>query len=165
MNLSPWYFLTKFLAYSVWMWQGVGPLNRTPAGRIRLALLYGFARLAMGFSIGLLIWIAGSLASSWFHRLMPDHRALGDVVTYASVYVPVRWFEWALFDLVIDSRARSVRGFFLGRTARNRAWRLGGIAISCLADIPVIADVGGLAVGRFMCRRVISGDWIRLTRA
>jgi hypothetical protein len=144
------------------MWQGVGPLNRTPAGRIRLGLLYGLARLAMGFSIGLVIWITGSLVSSWFHRLMPDHRTLGDVVTYASVYVPVRWFEWAVFDLVIDPRARSVRGFFLGRT---RAWRLGGIAISCLADIPVLSDVGGLPVGRFMCLRIISGEWIRLTHA
>jgi hypothetical protein len=31
-------------------------------------------------------------------------------------------------------------------------WRLGGIVISCLADIPVIVSLGGnLAVGRFMC--------------
>jgi hypothetical protein len=53
--------------------------------------------------------------------------------------------------VVIDPRARTVRGFLLGETAWNRVWRLGGIVISCLADIPVIVDTGGLPVGRFMC--------------
>ena len=34
----------------------------------------------------------------------------------------------------------------------HRLWRLGGIAISCLADIPLIASLGGVVpVGRFLC--------------
>jgi hypothetical protein len=95
--------------------------------------------------------------------VLPDEvPRLGNVVTYLSVHVPVRWFEWAVFDLVIDSLARSVQGFLFGHTSRNRAWRLGGIAISCLADIPVISDVGGLPIGRFMCRRVVFEEWIHL---
>jgi hypothetical protein len=150
-NLSIWYFLAKFLAYCFWMWQGLGRLHPTDAGRIRRALVYGFARLSMGLGLGLFIWFAGSLVSVSLRQLMPEYNVLGDILTYASVYVPVRWVEWAIFDLIIDPRARTVRGFLLGETAWNRVWRLGGIVISCLADIPVIVDTGGLPVGRFMC--------------
>jgi hypothetical protein len=151
MNLSLWYFLTKFLAYSFWMWYGLGRVGRAHAGRIPIALMYGFARLSMGLGIGLFIWLAGSWMTAKLFEAMPERRLLAEVLTYAAVYVPIRWIEWAVFDLVIDSHARTVRGFLFGPTAGSRAWRLGGILISCLADIVVIADVGGLPVGRFMC--------------
>jgi hypothetical protein len=50
----------------------------------------------------------------------------------------------------------SFASFFLGRDWRDRLWRLGGIAVSHLADLPLIAGGSGgptemLPVGRFLC--------------
>jgi hypothetical protein len=46
----------------------------------------------------------------------------------------------------------SMSQFFLGATKPDRLWRLGGIVISCLADIPLIISLGGvIPTGRFLC--------------
>jgi len=86
-------------------------------------------------------------------EIAPDASELSQTVaTYLAVYVPVRWIEWAVFDLILNRGSRSVSGFFFGTEKRPRFWRLDGIVLSCLADFPVIAQLGGLLpLGRFMC--------------
>ena len=43
-------------------------------------------------------------------------------------------------------------GFLVGESKPDRLWRLGGIVISCLADIPLIISLGGvIPTGRFLC--------------
>jgi len=66
------------------------------------------------------------------------------------VYVPVRWIEWGIMSLFLVSPGGS--RFFLGQGRADRFWRIGGIGISCLADIPLIISLGGvIPTGRFLC--------------
>jgi hypothetical protein len=42
--------------------------------------------------------------------------------------------------------------FLFGAARTDRLWRLGGMVISCLADIPLIIGLGGvMPTGRFLC--------------
>jgi hypothetical protein len=80
-----------------------------------------------------------------------DGGLAGKMTAYISVYVPVRWVEWAVISLFVFKSSRSFAGFLFGGDSTDRLWRLGGIAISCIADIPMILFLGGLPLGRFLC--------------
>ena len=41
--------------------------------------------------------------------------------------------------------------FIDGLNARGRLWRLGGIVVSYLADLPFLISEGGLPHGRILC--------------
>lgn len=74
-----------------------------------------------------------------------------DAVIYLVVYVPVRWVEWTILALLIVRGVRKTSWLFDWTDISSR-WRLGGIAISCLADIPLIISLGGvIPTGRFLC--------------
>jgi hypothetical protein len=152
-ELSGWYFLLKFLAYAAWMYVGLRMFGRGGPLPLGIAVGLGALRLAMGLGFGIVIWLGGSLVFEKIHQAsssIPDW--LASSATYAAVYVPVRWIEWGIFDLALNREARTASGFFLGPSSRSRRWRAGGIVISCLADIYVIASLGGMIpVGRFMC--------------
>jgi hypothetical protein len=83
--------------------------------------------------------------------VLADETSTVREIAYLAVYVPIRWLEWSVIAFFLTPGARTFGGFLLGSTARDRGWRLGGIALSCAADIPVILSVGGLPLGRFMC--------------
>jgi hypothetical protein len=154
MELSPWYFATKLAAYVMWMFVGLSIFRPRQSQRIPLSLALGTLRVLMGFGFGVVIWLAGTLVFIRIRELdTPSTGGLlgASVVTYLSVYVPVRWVEWGIFELALDRRGRSLKAFLLSSGVKARGWRLGGIVISCLADIPVIMSVGGLPLGRFTC--------------
>lgn len=152
------YILAKFVAYTLWcalgiqfLWSAERDANaqlatasRTTFGKTTfgnkwlLASGYGLLRLLMGVCFGIVIWILGSLvAASIMNAPHPD------VIVYFAVYVPVRWVEWTILDWLMARKAAVGIGY---------KWRLGGIAISCLADLPVIAAMGWeLPLGRFFC--------------
>jgi hypothetical protein len=153
MDLDWWYFAAKLAAYTFWMWVG---LRWFPAGEwpiVIRALLLGTLRLLMGLGFGLVIWIVGSAVFQVAGSIAADNREMvSSIVTYLLVYVPVRWIEWSIFDLIVVGQRQSFRDFMFGSSSMHRKWRGGGIAISCLADIPVMISLGGvLPVGRFMC--------------
>ena len=147
------YMLAKFVAYTVWCGVGIQLIGSyesranvqsatgggTPSWRKWfLAIGYGLFRLLMGVFFGLLIWIVGTsvAADIWG----APHR---DVITYLLVYVPVRWIEWTILAWIIARSSAGNLGY---------GWRLGGVGISCLADIPLIAATGWtLPLGRFFC--------------
>jgi hypothetical protein len=75
-----------------------------------------------------------------------------NVLTYLLVYVPVRWIEWTIMAMIIMPASFPLWRWAGGSNSNDRLWRLGGIAISCLADIPLIVSLGGVVpVGRFLC--------------
>lgn len=146
------YVLAKFFAYTVWCVLGIellrssehattGLLTTAPDTNPQKWLLangYGLVRLLMGVFFGLLIWLLGSMVAETIVNA-PGR----DVITYLVVYVPVRWVEWTILAWFIARHSAKSIGY---------GWRLGGIAISCLADIPLIAAVGWmLPIGRFFC--------------
>jgi hypothetical protein len=147
------YVLVKFIAYTVWCGLGIGLLwSLERAANVRLATAagtssqrkwflaagYGFLRLLMGVFFGILIWILGSMVATNIWNA--PHR---DVITYLAVYVPVRFVEWSILAWIMARNSAGGIGY---------GWRFGGIAISCLADIPLIAASGWmLPLGRFFC--------------
>jgi len=143
------YLTLKAAAYVLWCFAGAWLVfrgSRTPGRAAVHALILGALRFALGLSLGLVIWFASTMA----------YAAAGNVpartlIAYLSVYVPVRWIEWSIIAFFLTPGARTLFGLALGSSPRDRLWRLGGIAISCMADIPVMTLLGGVPLGRFMC--------------
>jgi len=141
------YLGVKFLAYSAWCYFGLHKLRSQSNPRFTRALSYGFLRLLLGFFFGVLIFL---LSSSLRSALGPGLSQ--NMLTYLLVYVPVRWIEWTIMAILIVPGSFSFFRWTVGTGASDRLWRLGGIAISRMADIPLIVSLGGvLPVGRFLC--------------
>lgn len=137
------YFVLKLAAYAGWCYAGIRMLDGARPGARARALGLGALRVALGLSLGLVIWYL----STRVYGALSTHEVAGkQVLTYLAVYVPVRWLEWSLMASLIE---RSPLAFLLPASGRSVLFRLGGIAVSCLADLPMIHD--GLPVGRFMC--------------
>ncbi|HJZ63457.1 MAG TPA: hypothetical protein VKD70_04000 [Candidatus Acidoferrum sp.] len=144
---SPLYFVIKLLAYCTWCFIGLRWFQ--PAARLLLAKAVGFGvlRLFMGFFFGILIYFISSALVTQIAAGLPRNT-----ITYFAVYVPVRWIEWGIMSAILNHDSRTNSPWFFGWSVRDRYWRLGGIVISCLADIPLIYSLGGvIPTGRFMC--------------
>lgn len=136
------YALLKLAAYSGWCWVGLGLFQLGAERRLRKALALGAARLLMGLAFGIVIYLLATLVAA---------ASRSQILAYLLVYVPVRWVEWAIVEALMHPGARGLDGFIFGAGETSRGWRARGILLSCLADIPIIASVGGLPLGRFMC--------------
>jgi hypothetical protein len=142
------YVAVKYLAYSGWCALGVNWLDRTGRSPLRSGLGFGLIRLLIGVAAGVAIFFIGGIShwSAWPNLLLQ----------YLAVYAPVRWFEWGIMELLIVRERRNLlKVFLIGGNGRTRMWRLGGILVSHLADIPMILTGGGvhemLPIGRFLC--------------
>ena len=140
------YFIIKYSAYSFWSFRGLLRFQSERKSLVGPALGLGALRSTLGLGFGILIWLGASFVVE-----MVSASTAGQVLAYLFVYVPVRWVEWSVILLVILVPARSLKGFIVGISREERMWRLGGIAISCVADIPLIVAIEGLPIGRFMC--------------
>jgi hypothetical protein len=137
----------KFVAYSAWCYFGLRTFQAGNPREIGRALVYGAMRLLLGFVFGILIYV---LSSALVTSLSPGLSE--NLIAYLAVYVPVRWIEWSIMTFLILPGPKSPLQWIAGTQRNDRLWRLGGIAISCLADIPLIAGLHGqLPVGRFLC--------------
>lgn len=138
------YILVKFFAYAAWCGFGVRLIvNEKP--RVATALRYGFARLVLGVFFGVGIFIVGGM----MHLNTPGNAW----PLYFGIYAPVRWIEWSIMAMMIAS-GKKREPFLVGANNNSRIWRLGGILVSHLADIPLILSehvTGMLPVGRFLC--------------
>jgi len=151
MSHFPLYVALKLAAYIGWCWTGAWWLAPDRARPGLLAVGLGIVRLLMGVFFGILIWLLASVVYARMGSMDVETAGVRTAITYVIVYVPVRWIEWGIIDVLLNVRERSLKQFLLGSGAWARMWRIGGIAISCLADIPVFMQVGGLPIGRFMC--------------
>ena len=141
------YFGVKFVAYALWCLFGLRLFQPSRGSPVAMAIGLGALRSFMGLGFGIGIWLIGSLVYSALSQLPAP-----SILTYMLVYVPVRWLEWSIMLVIICSPCRSAAGFFLGLAKGDRLWRVGGVVLSCLSDIPMIISLGGiLPVGRFMC--------------
>lgn len=141
------YVATKLAAYCGWCYYGLVKFRPETANRAAAALGLGVVRLLMGLVFGGVIFLASTFLAPVLWSF-PGR----EVLTYASTYVPIRWVEWTLMAILITPGSRSFGSWLFGWNSVSRLWRLGGIGISCLADLPIIAAVGWiLPVGRFMC--------------
>ena len=139
------YIGVKFLAYSAWIFWGLRTLRHESTPSPLGAFALGFLRLCLGLFFGVLIYL--------FSATLLSHLGYGlaqNVATYLAAYVPVRWIEWSIMAAILSPG--SFAQFLVGVAKQDRLWRLGGIVISCLADIPLIIGLGGvIPTGRFLC--------------
>jgi len=141
------YAAVKLLAYSFWVYCGLRNFRLPMNNLYGRSLLYGFLRLLMGLFFGVCIWMISSVALSHIGYGLPQN-----VLTYALVYLPVRWIEWSIMAALIVPGSFPLVRWISGTSPRDRNWRLGGIVISCLADIPLLVSLGGvIPTGRFLC--------------
>jgi hypothetical protein len=141
------YLVGKFAAYSFWCYLGLKLFRRPQTPSPTSALAYGLLRLILGFFFGTLIWF---LSAFLLYKL--GYGLSQNIATYLLVYVPVRWLEWTIMAIILLPGANSFSRYFIGTSSQDRLWRLGGIAISCVADIPLILSLGGvIPTGRFLC--------------
>jgi hypothetical protein len=127
------YTALKYAAYVAWCFVGLRQLAADRPRPLKVASILGGLRLLLGIVLGLFIFIAA---------LEMNNATRNAPLTYFSIYVPVRVVEWTIFHFLIG-------GF---RGARSVGWVLGGIVVSCVADIPIGLMEGGVVpVGRPFC--------------
>jgi hypothetical protein len=128
------YLAVKAMAYVGWCFAGLRLLDPGRAAPWRRALGLGLARLGRGIVLGLVIFLAA---------LSMNNATRNAPLTYVSIYVPVRIVEWMILHVFV---ARETLG------AKSALWVLGGVVISCLADVPLGVMEGGIVpVGRPFC--------------
>ena len=128
------YIIVKALAYSAWCYAGVRWFRAGSAEPIAAAIGFGLGRLLLGIVLGLFIFLL-ALGVNDVVRYAP--------FTYVVVYVPVRIGEWTLWYRLMRKDDPQFYGLF---------WVIGGVVVSCLADIPIAINEHGLIpVGRPFC--------------
>ena len=144
---SPLYFVVKLIAYCVWCYVGLRLFQPEAKLLPAKAVGFGILRLFMGFLFGIVIYLFSGFALSILGSGLPQN-----IIAYLGVYIPVRWIEWSIMAAILYRGATRPYPWFFGEKSQDRYWRLGGILISCLADVPLIASLGGvIPTGRFMC--------------
>jgi hypothetical protein len=97
-------------------------------------MLLGVARLGLGIVVGVFIFFAA---------LSMNNATRNAPLTYVSIYIPVRVVEWVIFHFLVS---RTVQW------PKSIGWVVGGVVVSCLADIPLgIMEGGVVPVGRPFC--------------
>ena len=135
------YLLIKLVAYCLRLFR---PQETRFLGG---AFWFGIFRLFLGFFFGVVIFFLAAFWSQAFGSGLPQN-----ILTYLGAYVPVRWIEWTIMALLLTPGLRKTPHWFIGNVNRDRWWRLGGIVISCVADIPFIEAFNGpIPTGRFLC--------------
>ena len=142
------YIAVKYLAYAGWNILGVAWLRHPSGHPLSSGMKLGVVRLFIGLAAGIGIFIVGGVMH-W--DVWPN-----PFLQYLTVYAPVRWFEWGIMEcLVVREGHSKIVQFLVGGDNRSRAWRVGGIVVSHLADLPMIISGDGfkemLPVGRFLC--------------
>src|SRR5262249_14079674 len=122
------YIILKYAAYAGWCLLGLNLFESSIKNRTIAALAIGFLRLVMGLFFGVVIWILSTSAYAIYFKILGDGFGAG-VFAYLMVYVPVRWFEWAIIDLILQRRRTTLASFLVGHDGVSRKWRVGGIAI------------------------------------
>ena len=149
------YLVGKLLIYSSWCYVGMrlfqsprllsvanlSLLDANPADHIERAPLsasatkslgLGFFRLALGFVFG-----AVAVLAAWTFMATGDDFDRG-VLAYLVFLVPVRALEWWITARMIGRTSAS---------ANVPLWVLGGVVLSCMADIPTYFAVVDLFSG------------------
>jgi len=134
------YIALKLTGYSIWSYVGLRWLGDPSRATLTGALARGVGRLLIGWGTGIVVAPFAIAAVGSGHVTM----------FYVTALPVVRWFEWAIIHATVAASMTGTR-FLDGLNSRGRLWRLGGIAVSYLADLPFLISEGGLPHGRIFC--------------
>ncbi|HWZ99836.1 MAG TPA: hypothetical protein VN025_18910 [Candidatus Dormibacteraeota bacterium] len=142
------YIAIKLLAYCGWSYYGLQIFRPNQYPSFSLILGYGLFRFLLGLFFGTAIFVFLLILLSPILNTIP----MQNVFAYLLIYIPIRWIEWAIVAIKLNPSRLSFEQAVTGANPSDRYWRLGGIAISCVADIPLIIFFGGaIPTGRFLC--------------
>lgn len=145
--LLPFYLLLKLMTYTAWCALAVRMFGDRSGNLLLTSFSYGIVRFFLGFFFGAIIFLLSSFVFESVYNL-----PMRGIITYLLVYVPIRWIEWSLIAALIDRTPSFFLSFIFVKTKQQLLWRLGGIVVSFIADIPMIIILDGtLPTGRFMC--------------
>ena len=132
------YIALKLAGYITWSTIGAVSFRRQGSPMLT-GIALGTVRLVIGWATGLVVaLVALSIAS-------------GSIpLFYFAVLAVVRWFEWGAIELMLAEDSATPSAFVGGFTRGGRLWRVGGVAVSYLADAPFLL-VGGFPGGRIFC--------------
>lgn len=139
------YVILKYAAYVGWCYFGLRKFRPPSEDLGSVAFLFGFYRLLIGVLFG------GALGIVLFVAASGLTRGGGNVLAYFSIYLPIRWIEWTIMSVIIVRESYHPNRWPIGLSKGDSLWRLGGIGVSFLADIPVLIATNGFSVGRFLC--------------
>jgi hypothetical protein len=145
MFLTLFYTILKFICYFLWCRYGISYLMLPYSNKWTRGLIFGIIRLLIGALFGTVL--------GYFILLMVflSPGDLTRLAIYLTVYVVIRWIEWSLMEVLINKQSRSWLGFWFGNNKKSRIWRAGGIVVSYLADVPLIAILWTIPLGRIFC--------------
>ena len=161
MTLIVCYLAVKLLVYVAWCRLGVSLFRPLEPSKTSAALKFGLFRLLLGLVFGTAVFL-------WVWTLNVGDWKMPRTAIYFLIYAPLRWVEWSIigfllqrepWSLVLAPRRKYATSTMSLETAGARMpgvlWKLGGIAVSHLADLPLIVAQGGidyvLPIGRFLC--------------
>lgn len=145
------YILLKLIAYIFWCRLGVNKLSFLIKYQGSAAIFLGVLRLIMGIVLGT---YAITYLASFIYRLTSFNKW----IIYFLCYVPVRIIEWGIIFIIIHIINLTVKKSLdnipnqqLYKLQDVFYWILGGIVISCLADLPILLTFGSAPFGRIFC--------------
>ena len=137
------YVGVKLVLYALWCRYGIRLLTPLRSASAPRAFGFALARLALGFALGF-VW------AFLLNRLAPsaEYSRLGfDPVAFVAGLLVLRWLVWSGVSYLIRLPSGGLSP--LGVSTADRLWRLGGVGLSFLADIFVLAGMVG--VGGVVC--------------
>jgi len=135
------YLLLKLTGYTLWSYVRLRWFDPKRSSAISGALVRGAGRLVLGWITGILVAPFALMAAGTNH--IP--------LFYFTALAIVRWFEWGVIQCSIPFPENAVRVFVHGGSQRGRVWRIIGILVSYLADLPFLIASGGFPRGRLFC--------------
>jgi hypothetical protein len=139
------YVILKYAAYVSWCYFGLKKFRPPSDDLVSVAFRFGFYRLLIG------VFFGGVLGLGLFAAAGGLLRGGGNVFVYLCIYLPVRWVEWTIMSVIIIRESYHPNRWPIGLSGGDSLWRLGGIGVSFLADIPVLIAMDGFSVGRILC--------------
>ncbi len=137
------FLLVKLLLYVGWCYLACARLGFPVNRKGGVAIMLGLTRIGIGILIG----------SHLILLSMQEAQAVFDnqLLTYLVVFPPIRFLEWALILVILHVMYLRKRISVYVNFAYKIVWVLGGVIVSCLADIPILILSEGLPIGRLFC--------------
>jgi hypothetical protein len=122
----------KFFIYWGWCLFGIKSLELNYRYPKLMALFFATLRFALGISL-ILVFL---LLSYLFYGI--EYVPLRGVFIYLFVAIPLRWFEWSVLEFIMNKKARTLGFLIHPCSLQSRNWRLGGITINFITDLPLM---------------------------
>lgn len=150
------YCIVKLFFYTVWCYY----YNRQFQLLIskKWLIIYAAIRVVIGIILGFFISILLNALAIYFEATKDITLFCafggGCLKSYILIFIPMRWFEWGLMEVIMNPAKRNISTFLFAMESKSVKVRIVGIALSFVADF--FGFVAGFATlltfgGRIFC--------------